>query len=80
MAARLVYTAAMSESPGAPDRPRGLIRRLAPLAVVVLLACLAYYFLGRGGLSLEALVRHRMAIDGFVAEHRVLAVLLYIGL
>jgi len=53
---------------------------MASLAGVVLLACLAYYFLGRGGLSLEALVRNRMAIDGFVSEHRVLAVLAYIGL
>ena len=32
------------------------------------------------GISLEALVRHRAAIDAFVTEHRVLAVLAYIGL
>ncbi len=51
-----------------------------PLIVVVLLAGVAYYALGRGGLSLEALVRHRTAIGGFVTEHRVLAVLAYIGL
>jgi uncharacterized membrane protein YdjX (TVP38/TMEM64 family) len=69
----------MSTNPAA-DRPNSPTRRLALLAVVVVLACLAYYFLGRGGLSLEALVRHRMAIDEFVAEHHVLAVLAYIGL
>jgi uncharacterized membrane protein YdjX (TVP38/TMEM64 family) len=57
-----------------------MIRRLLPLIAVVLLAGLAYYALGRGGLSLEALVRHRMAIDDFVGQHRVLAVLAYIGL
>jgi uncharacterized membrane protein YdjX (TVP38/TMEM64 family) len=57
-----------------------MTRRLLLLGLVVVLAGLAYYFLGRGELSFEALVRHRMAIDGFVTEHRVLAVLAYIGL
>jgi uncharacterized membrane protein YdjX (TVP38/TMEM64 family) len=50
------------------------------LIVVVVLAGVAYYVFGRGGLSLEALVRHRAEIDSFVAEHRVLAVLAYIGI
>jgi uncharacterized membrane protein YdjX (TVP38/TMEM64 family) len=46
-----------------------------------LLAGLAYYAVGgSGGLSLDALVRHREAMDGFVTEHRVLAVLAYIAL
>jgi uncharacterized membrane protein YdjX (TVP38/TMEM64 family) len=57
-----------------------MTRRLVPLAAVILLACIAYYFLGRGGLSLEALVRHRATIDALVTEHRVLAVLAFIGL
>jgi uncharacterized membrane protein YdjX (TVP38/TMEM64 family) len=70
----------MSQSPQATTRPRSLIRRLAPLIAVVALAGLAYYAFGRDGLSLEALVRHRAAIDGFVTEHRVLAVLAFIGL
>jgi uncharacterized membrane protein YdjX (TVP38/TMEM64 family) len=70
----------MPPSPPATDRPRSLTRRLLPLGAVAVLAGLAYYFLGRGELSFEALVRHRMAIDGFVTEHRVLAVLAYIGL
>src|SRR5664279_1545867 len=70
----------MPTSPPATDRPRSLTRRLLPLGAVVVLAGLAYYFLGRGELSFEALVRHRMAIDGFVTEHRVLAVFAYIGL
>ncbi|MEI9804677.1 MAG: hypothetical protein WDN48_09760 [Pseudolabrys sp.] len=62
------------------DRPRSLTRRLTPLAAVVLLAILTYYWLGRGGLSLQALVAHREAINAFVTEHQVLAVLAYIGL
>jgi uncharacterized membrane protein YdjX (TVP38/TMEM64 family) len=69
--------------PGYPletDRPRSLTCRLIPLIAVVLLAGLAYYAVGRGGLTLEALLRHREAIDGFVTAHRVLAVLAYIGL
>jgi uncharacterized membrane protein YdjX (TVP38/TMEM64 family) len=57
-----------------------MTRRLMPLIAVVLLAGLAYYAHDRSGLSLEALVRHRMAIDSFVTEHRALAVLAYIGL
>jgi len=70
----------MSASPPAAGQPHSLIRRLMPLIALVPLAGLAYYAIGQGGLSLEALVRHRMAIDAFVIEHRVLAVLGYIGL
>jgi uncharacterized membrane protein YdjX (TVP38/TMEM64 family) len=69
--------------PGAPpttDRPSSPIRRLAPLVAVVLLAIVAFVVFGRGGLSLGELVRHRMAIGAFVAEHRPLAVLAYIAL
>lgn len=77
---RLVYTTAMSAPQPTADRPSGLARRLVLVAALVLLAGLAYYVLGRGELSLEALVRHRAAIDAFVAEHRVLAALAYIGL
>jgi uncharacterized membrane protein YdjX (TVP38/TMEM64 family) len=77
---RLVYIARMPANPCATDRPRSLSRRLLPLGVVIVLAGVAYYALGRGGLSLEALLRHRAAIDAFMTEHRVLAVLAYIGL
>lgn len=51
-----------------------------PLIAVVLLAVVAYFAIGRGGISLEALVRHRAAVDAVVTEHRVLAVLAYIAL
>ena len=70
----------MSATPPATGQPRSLIHRLLLLSAAVLLAGIAYYAVVRGGLSLEALVRHRTTIDGFVTEHRVLAVLAYIGL
>ena len=78
--AYLVYIARMSASPPSADRSRSLARRLLPLIVVVLLAGAAYFIVGHGGISLEALLRHRMAIGAFVSEHRVLAVLAYIAL
>ncbi len=67
-----------------PDPPAkkapSLIGRLAPLIAVVLLAVVAVVAVGHGGISLEALVRHRTAIGAFVTEHRLLAVLAYIAL
>jgi uncharacterized membrane protein YdjX (TVP38/TMEM64 family) len=69
--------------PGPPpntDRPASPIRRLVPLLAVVVLAIAAFIIFGRGGLSLEALVRHRMAIGDFVTQHRLLAVLSYMAL
>ena len=78
--AYLVYIARMSATPPSANRPRSLTRRLMPLIVVVLLAGAGYLLVGHSGISLEALVRHRMAIDGFVSEHRVLAVLAYIAI
>jgi uncharacterized membrane protein YdjX (TVP38/TMEM64 family) len=51
-----------------------------PLMAVVVLAVIGFVTIGRTGISLEALIRHRMAIDGFVTEHRILAVLVYIAL
>lgn len=69
----------MPDSPPPAEAPRGPIRRLLPLIAVLVLAVIAYFTVGRG-ISLEALVGHRAAIDHFVATHRVLAVLAYIGL
>ena len=60
--------------------PRGFVRRVLPLAVVLLLAAAGYFAIGDGGISLEALVRHRATIDTFVVEHHLLAVLAYIGI
>ena len=76
---RAVYIARMSASPLPADRPPSLARRLLPLIAIVLLGVAAYGVFGRGTISLEALVRHRAAIAGFVTTHWVLAVLAYIG-
>jgi uncharacterized membrane protein YdjX (TVP38/TMEM64 family) len=70
----------MSTSRETTDRPRSLTRRLLPVIVVVALAAAAFLIAGRGSISLEALVRHRAAIDAFVDEHQILAVLGYIAL
>ena len=78
--AYLVYITRMSATPPSANRPRSLTRRLMPLIVVVLLAGAGYFIVRHGGISLDALVRHRVAVDAFVSEHRVLAVLAYIAL
>ncbi len=70
----------MSLSPPAVDPPPRLAHRFVIVAVIVVAAVAAYLAFGRGALSLEALVRHREAIGVFVTQHRVLAVLAYIGL
>jgi uncharacterized membrane protein YdjX (TVP38/TMEM64 family) len=70
----------MSATPPESDRARGLSRRLMLLIALALLAGVAYGISGYGGISLATLVRHRMAVDAFVSEQRVLAVLAYIAL
>ncbi len=70
----------MSVAPPSAYQPGGPARRLIPLLAVVLLAGIAYVGIGYSGLSIEALASHRAAIDAFVTQHRVLAVLAYIGL
>lgn len=70
----------MSQSPPSDQPPRGLFRRLLPVAALVLLAGIVYFGIGRSGITLEALVDHRMAIDGMVQKHRVLAVLAFVAL
>src|SRR5258708_5625137 len=67
----------MSASVPPALQPRSLARRLLPLILVVALAGTAYLVVGESGISLDALVRHRAAIDTFVSEHHVLAVLAY---
>lgn len=56
-----------------------LARRILPLVAIVVLAGAAYIVSG-GGVSLESLVRHRAAIDDFVASHRMLAIFVYVGI
>jgi uncharacterized membrane protein YdjX (TVP38/TMEM64 family) len=62
------------------DQQRGPIRRLLPWLAVGLLAGLAFVAFREGGISLETLVRNREALGAFVAEHRILALLAYVGL
>ena len=53
---------------------RARLRRFAPVAVIVL-AMLAVFAIGaHRHISLETLVRHRMAIDAFVDHHGIAAV------
>lgn len=67
--------------PSPPDDKRsGLARRLLLVTAVLLLALAAYWALGRGELSLEVLVRHRIEIDTFIKTHGSIAVLAYLGL
>jgi uncharacterized membrane protein YdjX (TVP38/TMEM64 family) len=75
----LVYKVSMSARLP-PDQPRGLGRRLLLLAAIILLAGAAFFAMGGGTISLESLVRYRSMIDRFVADHRMLSVLAYIGL
>jgi uncharacterized membrane protein YdjX (TVP38/TMEM64 family) len=69
----------MREQPRRASKSSSFARRLAVLAAVAALAGAVYYAVGRNGLSLEALLRHREAIDSFVTGYRVLAVMAYIG-
>ena len=76
----LVYIVGMSASAPSFAQSRGVARRLVPLLVIVVIAATVYLTVGRGMISLEALVQHRAAIDVFVMDHRGLAILAYIGL
>lgn len=55
-------------------------RRLLLLALLAGLMAVSFYFYGRGGLSLEDLVRHREAIDAFIRAHDLLAILAFVGI
>jgi uncharacterized membrane protein YdjX (TVP38/TMEM64 family) len=70
----------MSDPTPQIERTRALTCRLIPLAAILLAAALAYLAIGDRALSLEALVKHRMAIDAFVAAHWLLAVLAFIAI
>ena len=50
------------------------LRRFAPVAIVVLAMCLVFATGAHRQVSLETLVRHRMAIDAFIDAHSVAAV------
>ncbi len=70
-----------SPAEAAPSRASSLkVRRYAPIAVIVL-AMIAVFATGaHRHVSLETLVRHRMAIDGFIAAHGIAAVAAYMAI
>jgi uncharacterized membrane protein YdjX (TVP38/TMEM64 family) len=59
---------------------RAALWRFLPLAVAAALLGIVYVTGWHRELSLAALLRHRAAIDGFIAAHKAAAVLAYIGL
>ena len=59
---------------------RSRLRRFAPVIVVVLAMVTVFATGAHRHLSLETLVRHRMAIDAFVTEHMVAAVAAFISI
>src|SRR5262245_42998792 len=64
-------------APPAPKRP--LWRRWLPLAAIATVLVIAYATGWHREFSLAALVRHRAAIEGFIAANKALAVLAYVG-
>jgi uncharacterized membrane protein YdjX (TVP38/TMEM64 family) len=64
----------------AAQPPRSAWRRLVPLAVVAALLMAVYAMGWHRELSLATLIRHRAALDGFIAVHKAVAVMAYIGL
>jgi uncharacterized membrane protein YdjX (TVP38/TMEM64 family) len=54
-------------------------RRLLPLVVVAVLLVIVYAMGWHRELSLETLIRHRTAIDGFIVAHKPVAILAFIG-
>src|ERR1700747_342054 len=54
-------------------------RRRAPVAAVALVMALVFAMGWHRFLSLETLVRHRAAIDGFIAAHDALAIAAFVG-
>ena len=61
-------------------RERPWLRRLAPLALVVLVMAVVFAMGWHRYLSLETLVRHRAAIDGFVAARYGLAITTFVAI
>jgi uncharacterized membrane protein YdjX (TVP38/TMEM64 family) len=63
-----------------PTRTRLWLRRLVPVAVVVLVMAVVFAMGWHRFLSLETLVRHRAAIEGFVAARYGLAIAAFIAI
>jgi uncharacterized membrane protein YdjX (TVP38/TMEM64 family) len=72
----------MRSDPDLLARPAipGGIRRLLPLAAILVAMAVAFIMGWYQALSLENLVRHRAAIDAFVAAHRLAAIAAYMAI
>jgi uncharacterized membrane protein YdjX (TVP38/TMEM64 family) len=66
--------------PVAPHPGRLTVGRVAPVAVIVLLAVLVFAMGWHRQLSLETLVRHRAALDDFVNAHFALALAVFVAI
>jgi len=66
--------------PAAAGAPKFSVRPLIPLVAIVLFSGLVVGMGWHRELSLETLVRHRAAIDAFMAQHQVVAVAAFVGL
>src|SRR5688572_25394253 len=64
-------------SPAAKRTP--WLRRFAPVALILLAMVVVFATGAHRNLSLETLVRHRMAIDAFIGAHPVAAVAAFMG-
>jgi uncharacterized membrane protein YdjX (TVP38/TMEM64 family) len=60
-------------------QPRAALWRCLPLAAVLIVLAIVYANGWHRELSLATLIRHRAAIDGFIAAHKAAAVLAYVG-
>src|SRR5215470_5730445 len=59
---------------------RSRLRRFAPVAVVLLAMAVVFASGAHHHLSLETLVRHRMAIDAFMDHHMVTALVVFVAI
>jgi uncharacterized membrane protein YdjX (TVP38/TMEM64 family) len=66
--------------PHAGGGARTRVRRFAPIAVVVLAMAAVFASGAYRHVSLETLVRHRMAIDAFLADHAIAAVGVFVAI
>jgi len=70
----------MTARSSAADPQPGALGRWVALGLIGAIAVAAALAAARGGISLEAVITHRDALDALVAEHRLFAVLGYIAL
>ena len=72
----------MTDGPAPAPQAEGPFqaRRLLLIAAVLALIAIVYSMGWHRALSLETLVGHRAAIDGFIGEHRIASLVIFIAL